>query len=413
MSMNAIKILLDIPGVIVEDTIIIEDRIIIIVSSTVKGTCCHKCGRKIDKPYGGGREIDLRHLSILGKAVYIRICPPRYQCTHCEDNPVTTQTSPWYTQRSPQTRAYEDYVLLQLINSTVEDVSIKEGLGYEAVMGIINRRIETKVDWSEIERIDVIGLDEISLKKGHRDFVTIVSALCGDDLIILAILENREKKTVKKFLKTIPKSLKKKIRGVCSDMYEGFINAAKEVFGKKTKIIIDRFHVAKLYRKKLEEIRKKEMKRLKKELSEKEYKKLKGAMWAVRKAPENLSDQEKEILAILFKYSPMLELAYNLCNQLTEIFEEKIPKKKAKQKIKIWETQVKLSGLTCFNSFLSTLNKWLEEITNYFINRQTSGFVEGLNNKLKVIKRRCYGILNVNHLFQRTILDFKGYSLFA
>ena len=183
--MNAITIPLDIPGVIVEDIIIKEDRIIIIVSSTVKGTCCHKCGRKIDKPYGRGREIDLRHLSILGKAVYIRICPPRYECTHCEDNPVTTQTSPWYTQRSPQTRAYEDYILLQLINSTVEDVSIKEGLGYEAVMGIINRRIETEVDWSEIGRIDVIGLDEISIKKGHRDFVTIVSALCGEDMIIL------------------------------------------------------------------------------------------------------------------------------------------------------------------------------------------------------------------------------------
>ena len=411
--MNTFEIQLDIPGVVIEDTIITEDRIIIIVSSTVKGTCCRICGQKIYKPYGRGREIDLRHLSILGKAVYIRICPPRYQCIDCEDNPITTQTSPWYTQRSPQTRDYEDYVLLQLINSTVEDVSIKEGLGYEAVMGVIKRRIDTEVDWSEIERIDVIGLDEISLKKGHRDFVTIVSALCGEDMIILAILENREKKTVKKFLKTIPKRLRKKISGVCSDMYEGFINAAKEVFGKKTKIIIDRFHVAKLYRKGLEGIRKKEMKRLKNELPEKEYKKLKGAMWAVRKAPESLSEQEKEVLEILFKYSPVLKLAYDYCNQLTDIFEEDISKNEAKRKIKKWETNVRLSGLTCFNSFLSTLNKWLEDITNYFINRQTSGFVEGLNNKLKVIKRRCYGIINIKHLFQRTFLDFKGYSLFA
>jgi len=51
--------------------------------------------------------------------------------------------------------------------------------------------------------------------------------------------------------------------------------------------------------------------------------------------------------------------------------------------------------------FLSTLDKWMDGITNYFINRQTIGFVEGFNNKIKVITRRCYGILNVKHLFQR------------
>ena len=55
----------------------------------------------------------------------------------------------------------------------------------------------------------------------------------------------------------------------------------------------------------------------------------------------------------------------------------------------------------------------MDEITNYFLDRQTSGFVEGLNNKIKVIKRRCYGILNVKHLFQRIYLDLSGYALCA
>jgi transposase len=55
----------------------------------------------------------------------------------------------------------------------------------------------------------------------------------------------------------------------------------------------------------------------------------------------------------------------------------------------------------------------MDEIANYFLARQTSGFVEGFNNKIKVIKRRCYGILNVKHLFQRIHLDLSGYALFA
>ena len=54
----------------------------------------------------------------------------------------------------------------------------------------------------------------------------------------------------------------------------------------------------------------------------------------------------------------------------------------------------------------------MEEISDYFTERRTSGFAEGLNNKIKVIKRRCYGIFNIKHLFQRIFIDTEGYSLF-
>ena len=88
-------------------------------------------------------------------------------------------------------------------------------------------------------------------------------------------------------------------------------------------------------------------------------------------------------------------------------------KSRAKFQIKNWIQHVRDSEVHCFNNFLTTLEQWMDEIANYFIDRQTSGFVEGLNNKIKVIKRRCYGILNVKHLFQRIHLDLSGYALFA
>ena len=72
-----------------------------------------------------------------------------------------------------------------------------------------------------------------------------------------------------------------------------------------------------------------------------------------------------------------------------------------------------LSGLKCFDSFLTTLDNWLDEITNYFLDRQTSGFQEGFNNEIKVLKRRCYGITNISHLFQRIWLDLEGFKLFG
>ena len=98
-------------------------------------------------------------------------------------------------------------------------------------------------------------------------------------MVVLGVLKDRKKDTVKKFLSSIPKGLARTVENICCDMYDGFINAGKEVFGSKVKIIIDRFHVAKNYRGAIETIRKKEMKRLKEELSEDEYKKLKNIMW--------------------------------------------------------------------------------------------------------------------------------------
>jgi transposase len=66
-----------------------------------------------------------------------------------------------------------------------------------------------------------------------------------------------------------------------------------------------------------------------------------------------------------------------------------------------------------FDACLTTLENWLDEITNYFLERQTSGFVEGFNNRIKVLKRRCYGIFDVKRLFQRLTLDVNGDERFA
>ena len=408
------EIPLDIPDVTIQT--VETDRhgdFVLTVKSTVEGTSCHTCGKKITKVYGYDREITLRHLPILGRKTYIRLRPVRYQCLYCHGNPTTTQQLSWYTPKSTYTKVYEAHILLKLVNSTVQDVCMKEDIGYEAVMGILDRHIQGEVDWNQFTRLDVLGLDEISLKKGHRDFVTIVTGRLADETFILGVLADRKKSTVKTFLSGMPRKLRKTIQAVCSDMYDGFIHAAQEVFGKRVKIVIDRFHVAKLYRKGLDTLRKHELQRLKQELSAEEYKQLQGVMWALRKREDNLTDEDKDLLARLFVHAPLLKVAYELCNALTRIFEKRIGKRRAKTQLTDWIARVRASTLHCFNTFVTTLEKWMDEIANYFLDRQTSGFVEGLNNKIKVIKRRCYGILNVTHLFQRIHLDLSGYALFA
>jgi transposase len=225
----------------------------------------------------------------------------------------------------------------------------------------------------------------------------------------------RKKDTIKAFIQSIPDHLKETIKIACCDMYDGYINSVKEIFGNKVKVVIDRFHVAKNYRKSVDSLRKKELKRLKKELTEIQYKELKGAMWALRKSESDLTDEEKNVLLILFSYSSMLKQAYNFQNSLTEIFNKKINKQEAEKLIKKWIKEINKSELSCFDKFITTLTKNWDGILNYFHRKQrkNSGFIEGLNNKIKVIKRRCYGVLNLEKLFQRIFLDLEGYERFA
>ena len=173
---------------------------VITVKSTREGTHCHRCGKKITKVYGEDREITFRHLSILGRKTFIRLRPVRYQCFSCDGRPTTTQQLSWYNPRSAYTKPYEEHILLGIVNSTIYDVSIKEDTGYEAIMGIIDRHIQVKVDWETCTRLDIIGIDEISLKKGHRDFVTIITGRIDNKIVILGVLSDRKKETVQLFL---------------------------------------------------------------------------------------------------------------------------------------------------------------------------------------------------------------------
>lgn len=175
-----ISVLLDIPNVKVLNTELERGVYIIAVASTLEGTKCKECGREITQFHGHDDWIKLRHLPILGRKVYIRIRPKRYQCPYCSNKPTTTQRLDWYEPKNPNTKAYEQYLLLQLVNSTVEDVSLKEDIGYDSIEGVIERWINSEVNWAEIKRLKVLGLDEISLKKGHRDFVAIVTGLLAN-----------------------------------------------------------------------------------------------------------------------------------------------------------------------------------------------------------------------------------------
>jgi len=99
--------------------------------------------------------------------VYLKIKPLRYQCEDCDDHPTTTEQYDWCARNAKVTCGLEDYLMRYLINSTVQDVSLKTKIGYKTVMKALNRQVNKEVDWSAYTTLQNIGIDEVSIKKGH------------------------------------------------------------------------------------------------------------------------------------------------------------------------------------------------------------------------------------------------------
>ncbi|MGZ9234407.1 MAG: transposase, partial [Anaerolineales bacterium] len=106
----------------------------------------------------------------------------------------------------------------------------------------------------------------------------------------------------------------------------------------------------------------------------------------------DLSKEERKRLRSFFQHSPAAKQVYDLRERLTAIFDMPLTKKQAQSKTQGWIQQVQASGLPCFDPFLKMLATRWEEITNDFSQRENRAFVEGCNNKVKVLKRRCYAI---------------------
>jgi transposase len=386
---------------------------ILTIESTLESTICRQCGRTITEVHGLDKSRLLRHLPIFGRPVFLRIRPKRFRCPWCDDHPTTTQRLDWYEPNALHTKAYERHLIIQLINATLTDVTEKEDVSYDAMLSILDRWIATTADWSSLEPIVTLGIDEISLAKGHRNFVAIITGLTATgQLHVLAVLEDRLKATVLTWLKAIPASHCNHIRTVCTDMWEGYVSAAREALPQAT-VVIDRFHVACHYRDVVDELRQQEVRRLRKDLPQEQHDDLKHTLWPLRKRPVDLSPEEQSQLNRLFAHSPALQAGYRLREELTTIFDTARSKADGLRRIRFWRHRVERSGLCCFDGFLKLLDSWLDLIANYFSGRKNSGFVEGLNNKLKVLKRRCYGMRNVGRLFQRLLLDIEGYRRFS
>jgi transposase len=243
-----------------------------------------------------------------------------------------------------------------------------------------------------------LNIDEIAQEKGHGNFVLVLSA--PEEGYVLDVLPDRERKTLEKWLDGLPPEVKKAIKTVNLDMWEPYTLAVKAKL-TQARIVVDRFHVMKNLNHCLTLARREIQRTASDEIKEQ----LKGSRWALVKNEKDLNDKQRAKLETVYQVSPELKVCHQLKEQFHAIFETITDREKAKSALRQWIKQVQKQNVAALQSFLATLNNWFELILNYFIERWTNAFAEGVNNKIKLIKRRAFGFTNFDHFRLRILVE--------
>lgn len=217
---------------------------------------------------------------------------------------------------------------------------------------------------------------------------------------VLDVLPDRERKTLENWLSGLAPEVKKAIQVINLDMWEPYTLAVKAKL-PHARIVVDRFHVMKNLNHCLTLARREIQRTASDEVKEQ----LKGSRWALVKNEKDLNEKQRAKLATLYQISPELKACHHLKEQFRTIFETVTDREKARTALQQWIKRVQKQNVTAFQSFLVTLNNWFELILNYFIERWTNAFAEGINNKIKLIKRRAFGFTNFNHFRLRILVE--------
>jgi transposase len=276
-------------------------------------------------------------------------------------------------------------------NNALQQVGELLGLTYERVEGIFFRAISREIEANKGRIYKKIGIDEISMKKGRGQYIVIISDLSRG--CVIGILQERSKIKVKEWFQNLSHKQRRKIRWVAIDMWDGYFYAVREEI-PQAKIVIDRFHVQKAFGEQIDKARRS----IQSKLSEEDRKELKGSRWIILKPEKNLTEEQRVSLETICQKYPQLKKLYELKEEFRNIYENKnLSPISARKEFDEWQEKVKALGIKVLDNFLNTLNNWFNWILNYFGIRLTSGGVEGINTKIKLLKRIGFGFSNFNN----------------
>jgi transposase len=303
----------------------------------------------------------------------------REQLSFLADNPA-------YTKR------FALYVGRRCRQAPIKDIAHELGLDWHTVKTLEMQYMRDQLAKAGTPAPKALGIDEISVRKGHS-YRIVVSDLIRHRPIWFGG-EDRSEASMAEFYKWLGDSKNRGIRLAVMDMWKPFANATRE-HAPQAAILFDKFHIMRHLGEALDKVRKKEYARL----SGKDRRFIKGQKYTLLSRRENLSLEGRQALKTLLAANKRLNTAYLLKESFDQLWSYE-REAWARRFFENWRASLKWQRLEAYEKFADMINRHWDGIAAYCKpeNKVSLGFVEGLNNKIRVLQRRAYGLRDEEYL---------------
>ena len=375
------------------------------VDSISKESHCHRCGTKSHRLHQNHRYV-VKDLSWGEKLVFLEINRRQFKCKKC-GKPFSEKLD-FVMNRRTYTKRLATQTIQEVLKSDIHSVAKKGVVTTEEIEKMLeDASLQLSSKPSALKKL---GIDEIALIKGQGNYCAVLIDLETSKLI--TIIPGRTQVDIKKVLISWGKEVLEQIEEVSIDLWTGYKTLVMELI-PNVQVVADRFHVAVQVNKELDTQRKREKvqatnleKNTKFSSKKAECKQLLEGLnkskYPLLTNGQDLNEKQKIKLMQVKTVCPTLKIMHELKEDFRQVFEKTTNWLKALFKLGQWHKKAQ----KYFPNSGKTIIRWLDEIIAYFDNRTTSGVVEGINNKLKLIKRSAYGFRNFDNYKNRCLLTW-------
>ena len=341
----------------------------------------------------------MRDLDAGATRIYLEFEYRRVDCPKC--NAVKRETLSWLAQSARFTQRFEDRIGQFCREMTVTRVAELNNLSWDQVWRMeksyMRRLLEQHPPSAQLR---AIGVDEISIRRGHS--YAIVVADLDEKRPIWLGGQGRTEQDMQRFFDLMGPERCKSIEVAVMDMWKPFRKATLNN-APGAQIVYDKFHIMRHLADALDQVRRSEYKRV----NEKERKFIKGQRYTLLSHKANLDIEGRRALRVLLKANKRLHKAYLLKESFGQLWDYNNPTW-ARKFFENWKSQLHWQRLTSFEKFAAMIERHWEGIVSYCNpdHKVSLGFMEGLNNKIRVIQRRAYGIKDQEYLMLKVITSF-------
>ena len=332
----------------------------------------------------------VRDLSSADTRIYLEFEVRRVQCHRCgqvkREHLAFLADNPFYTKR------FAFYVGRRGVNATIKDVAQELHLDWHAVKELDKQYMRAQLTKAGTPGPKAIGIDEISIRKGHT-YRIVVSDLTRRRPIWFGG-EDRSQTSMAQFYEWLGTKKSARIRLAVMDMWKPFRNATLAA-APQAAILFDKFPIMRHLGKALDTVRKSEYTRL----SGKDRRYIKGQKYTLLSRRENLTLEGRQSLRTLLAANKRLNTAYLLKESFGQLWDYERAGW-ARRFFENWRSSLKWQRLEPYEKFAEMIDRHWDGIAAYCKpeNKVSLGFVEGLNNKIRVIPRRAYGLRDEEYL---------------